>query len=193
MMKQRYLLVLASLVLLQGCAGVMLTGAGTGVNSATDRRTLGTQLSDQTIDMRALHRLGETKPLWDDSRLAVITTNGKTLLIGQTPTEAYRQQAENIVKGVPGVAEVFNEIRLGQPVDLAGRSQDTWLTSKVKSSLLAEKNIDGTKIKVVTENEEVFLIGLVTRKEADISVQLTRNISGVKRVITVFELVQAAP
>ncbi len=192
-MKQRYLLVLTTLVLLQGCAGVMLTGAGTGVGSATDRRTLGTQLSDQTIDMRALHRLGETKPLWDDSRLAVITTNGKTLLIGQTPTEAYRQQAEKIVKGVPGVSEVFNEIRLGQPVDLAGRSQDTWLTSKVKSTLLAEKNIDGTKIKVVTENGEVFLIGLVTQKEADISVQLTRNISGVKRVITVFELVQAAP
>jgi osmotically-inducible protein OsmY len=193
MMKQGYTLILASVLLLQGCAGVMLTGAGTGVNSATDRRTLGTQISDQTIDMRALHRLGATKPLWDDSRLAVITTKGKTLLIGQTPTDTYRQQAEDIVRGVPGVSEVFNEIRIGQPVELAGRSQDTWLTSKVKSTLLAEKNIDGTKIKVVTENGEVFLIGLVTQKEADISVQLTRNISGVKRVITVFEFVQAAP
>ncbi|MFP2770091.1 division/outer membrane stress-associated lipid-binding lipoprotein [Oceanisphaera sp. KMM 10153] len=193
MMKQGYMLILTSALLLQGCAGAMLVGTGTGVGSVTDRRTFGTQISDQTIDMRALHRLGATKPLWDDSRFAVITTNGKSLLIGQTPTDVYRQQAEDIVRGVPGVSEVFNEVRIGQPVELAGRSQDTWLTSKVKSTLLAEKNLDGTKIKVVTENGEVFLIGLVTRKEADISVQLTRNISGVKRVITVFEFVQAAP
>ncbi|MFD1006935.1 MULTISPECIES: division/outer membrane stress-associated lipid-binding lipoprotein [Oceanisphaera] len=192
-MKSRYLIVLASALLLQGCAGVMLAGAGTGIGSVTDRRTVGTQLSDQTIDMRATHRLGDTKPLWNDSRLVVITTNGKSLLIGQAPTEQYRQQAEDVVKGVPGVTEVFNEVRLTQPLDITARSQDSWLTSKVKSTLLAEKNLDGTKIKVVTENSEVFLIGLVTQKEADIAVNLARNINGVKRVITVFELIQAAP
>ena len=192
-MKARLLLCFGTAVLLQGCAGVMVAGAGTGVGAAVDRRPVSTQVSDQAIDMRALHRLGETKPLWDDSRLAVITTNAKTLLIGQTPTEEYRRQAEEIVRGVPGVAEVYNEVRLGQSLSLAARSQDTWLTSKVKSTLLAEKNIDGTKIKVVTENSEVFLIGLVTQKEADIAVQLTRSISGVARVITVFEFIQAAP
>ncbi|GGB36628.1 BON domain-containing protein [Oceanisphaera marina] len=192
-MKPRYLLVLVPLLLLQACAGVMLAGAGTGIGSVTDRRTVGTQLSDQTIDLRATHRLGNAKPLWDDSRLVVITTNGKSLLLGQAPTEAYRQQAEDIVKGVPGVTEVFNEVRQSQPLDVTARSQDTWITSKVKSTLLAEKNLDGTKIKVVTENREVFLIGLVTQKEADISVQLARNINGVQRVITVFEFVQAAP
>ena len=192
-MKSRYLIVLASALLLQGCAGVMLAGAGTGIGSVTDRRTVGTQLSDQTIDMRATHRLGDTKPLWNDSRLVVITTNGKSLLIGQAPTEQYRQQAEDVVKGVPGVTEVFNEVRLTQPLDITARSQDSWLTSKVKSTLFAEKSLDGTKIKVVTENSEVFLIGLVTQKEADIAVNLARNINGVKRVITVFELIQAAP
>lgn len=192
-MKARLLLCFGTAVLLQGCAGVMVAGAGTGVGAAVDRRPVSTQVSDQAIDMRALHRLGETKPLWDDSRLAVVTTNARTLLIGQTPTEEYRRQAEEIVRGVPGVAEVYNEVRLGQPLSLAARSQDTWLTSKVKSTLLAEKNIDGTKIKVVTENSEVFLIGLVTQKEADIAVQLTRSISGVARVITVFEFIQAAP
>ena len=192
-MKPHYLVILGSVLLLQGCPGVMLVGAGTGIGSATDRRTVGTQISDQAIDMRATHRLGATQPLWADSRLVVITTNGKSLLIGQAPTEAYRQQAEDVVKGVPGVTEVFNEVRLRQPLDVTARSQDTWLTSKVKSTLLAEKNIDGTKIKVVTENGEVFLIGLVTQQEADISVQLARNINGVKRVITVFEFIQAAP
>ncbi|MCT7654906.1 BON domain-containing protein [Oceanimonas sp. NS1] len=107
---------LTSLALLQGCAGLVAAGGATGANVITDRRTLGTQLSDQTIEMRALHRLGEEKPMWNESRFAVITTNGKTLLIGQAPTEAYRARAEEIVRGVPGVTEVFNEVRIGQPL-----------------------------------------------------------------------------
>lgn len=192
-MSHKLPLIFAVTLLLQGCAGVMLAGAGTGIGSITDRRAVSTQVSDQTVDMRATHRLGTTNPLWADSRVVVITTNGKSLLVGQTPTQEYSQQAEAVVKGVPGVTEVFNELRITAPLDITARSQDTWLTSKVKSTLLAEKNIDGTKVKVVTENSEVFLIGLVTQKEADISVQLARNIAGVKQVITVFEFVQAAP
>ena len=189
----KLLMILTSLVLLQGCAGLLVAGGATGGAMATDRRTVGTQLSDQTIEMRALHRLGETKPLWDNSRLAVVTTNGKALLLGQTPDDNGRRQAEEVVRGVPGVQDVFNEIRIGQPVSLSVQSRDTWLTSKVKSTLLAEKNLDGTKIKVVTENSEVFLIGLVTQREADIAVLLTRNIGGVAKVVTVFEYVQPAP
>lgn len=192
-MKSRSFIVLTSLLLLQGCAGLVLAGAGTGIGSVTDRRTVGTQISDQTIDMRAVHRLGEAKPLSDDSRLVVITTKGKSLLIGQTPTDAYSQQAEDIVKGVPGVTQVYNEVRLSKPLDVGDRSNDSWLTSKIKSALLANKTLDGTKIKVVTENSEVFLIGLVTQKESDIAVEVARNINGVKQVITVFELIQVVP
>lgn len=192
-MKQKLLIIAALAVLLQGCAGVMLLGAGTGVASVTDRRTVGTQVSDQTIDMRATHRLGEAKPLWDESRVVVITTKGKSLLVGQAPTEEYRQQAESIVKEVPGVSKVYNEIRLTQPLSVSARSQDTWLTSKVKSALLTNKKLDGTKVKVVTEGTEAFLIGLVTQEEADIAVELARNVAGVSHVITVFEFVQKAP
>lgn len=191
-MKAPYVIVIASALLLQGCAGLVLAGAGTGISSATDRRTLGTQVSDQTIDMRASHRLGDAKPLSDDSRVVVITTNSKSLLVGQAPTEAYREQAENIVKGVPGVEKVYNEVRLHEPLSVGERSNDSWLTSKVKSAILANKALDGTKIKVVSENDEVFLIGLVTQQEADIAVEVARNIKGVARVITVFELIQVA-
>ncbi|AEY00616.1 secreted protein [Oceanimonas sp. GK1] len=192
-MNKTVITLLTSLALLQGCAGLVAAGGATSANMITDRRTFGTQIGDQTMEMRALHRLGEEKPMWNESRFAVIITNGKALLIGQTPTEAYRARAEAIVREVPGVREVFNEVRIGPPLTLAQQSRDTWLTSKVKSTLLAEKNIDGTKLKVVTENTEVFLIGLVTRKEADIAVQLSRNVAGVSRVVTAFEYVQDAP
>ncbi|MBU3824364.1 MAG: divisome-associated lipoprotein YraP [Candidatus Oceanisphaera merdipullorum] len=192
-MRTHIIVLLSSALLLQGCVGVLFAGAGTGIASVTDRRAVSTQVSDQAIDIRATHRLSTNKQLWEQSRIVVITTNGKSLLVGQTPTQAASQQAEEIVKSVPGVTEVFNELRIMAPLDMTARSQDSWITSKVKSTLLAEKNIDGTKVKVVTENSEVFLIGLVTQREADISVQLARNISGVKRVITVFEFIQAAP
>lgn len=192
-MNYKLTLFVAGSLLLQGCVGVMFAGAGTGIASVTDRRPVGTQVSDQTIDMRATHRLGASHPLWEESRVVVITTNGKSLLIGQTPSQEYSQQAEEIVKAVPGVTEIFNELRITPPLDITARSQDSWITSKVKSTLLAEKNIDGSKVKVITENGEVFLIGLVTQKEADISVQLARNIAGVKRVVTAFEFVQVAP
>ena len=192
-MKTKIISILSLTLLLQGCVGVLFAGVGTGIASVTDRRATSTQVSDQAIDVRATHRLSTTNPLWKDSRLVVITTNGKSLLIGQTPSQAYSQQAEAIVKGIPGVSEVFNELRITKPIDMTARSQDSWLTSKVKSTLLAEKNLDGSKVKVVSENGEVFLLGLVTQREADISVQLARNIAGVKRVITVFEFVQAAP
>ncbi|MCC4264935.1 divisome-associated lipoprotein YraP [Oceanimonas baumannii] len=192
-MNKTLITLLTSLALLQGCAGLVAAGGATGANMITDRRTIGTQINDQTIEMRAMHRLGEEKPMWDDSRFAVIATNGKVLLIGQTPAEQYRARAEAIVAEVPGVKEVFNEVRVGTPLTLTQQSKDTWLTSKVKSTLLAEENIDGTKLKVVTENAEVFLIGLVTRNEADVAVQLTRNVAGVSRVVTAFEYIQHAP
>ncbi|OYD24595.1 division/outer membrane stress-associated lipid-binding lipoprotein [Oceanimonas baumannii] len=192
-MNKTLITLLTSLALLQGCAGLVAAGGATGANMITDRRTIGTQINDQTIEMRALHRLGEEKPMWDESRFAVIATNGKVLLIGQTPTEQYRARAEAIVTEVPGVKEVFNEVRVGTPLTLTQQSKDTWLTSKVKSTLLAEKNIDGTKLKVVTENTEVFLVGLVTRNEADVAVQLTRNVAGVSRVVTAFEYIQNVP
>lgn len=192
-MKAKIITALSLSLLLQGCVGVMLAGAGTGIASVTDRRAVSTQVSDQAIDVRATQRLNTTNPLWAQSRVVVITTKGKSLLIGQTPTEEFSQQAEAIVKEVPGVVEVFNELRITQPLDITARSHDSLLTSKVKSVLLTEKNIDGTKVKVVTENKEVFLIGLVTQKEADIAVKLARNVGGVQRVITVFEFIQAAP
>ncbi|ART80832.1 BON domain-containing protein [Oceanisphaera avium] len=192
-MKAKLITTLSLSLLLQGCAGVLLAGAGTGVASLTDRRAVSTQVSDHAIDVRATHRLSTTQPLAEKSRVVVITTKGKSLLLGQTPTPELSQQAEEIVKDIPGVEEVFNELRITPPLDITARSQDSVLTSKVKSTLLAEKNIDGTKVKVVTEAHEVFLIGLVTQKEADIAVKLARNVSGVKRVITVFEFIQAAP
>jgi hypothetical protein len=114
------------------------------------------------------------------------------LLVGQTPSDAYKQEAGKIVGRIEGVRHVYNELRLGKPVSIGVRSNDTWITSKVRADMLGTKNFDSTKVKVVTENSEVFLIGLVTRQEGDQAVEIARHVSGVKQVIKAFEFAQNA-
>ncbi len=112
------------------------------------------------------------------------------LLVGQTPSDAYKLEAGKIVARIEGVRHVYNELRLGQPVSIGVRSNDSWITSKVRADMLGAKNFDSAKVKVVTENGEVFLIGLVTRQEGDHAVEIARHVSGVKRVIKAFEFAQ---
>lgn len=182
---------LASLLLLQGCAGVIVAGAATTAAVANDRRTIGSQLDDQSIELKASGELAKLKELSSVSRIVPVSTNGKVLLIGQTPNQGYKDQAGQTVAKIPGVRQVYNEIRLRQPIGLSGQSNDTWLTSKIKTDLLMRKNFDSTHIKVNTEDSEVFLSGLVTRAEGETAVDVTRQVSGVRKVVKVFEYVQA--
>ncbi|GAA4500272.1 division/outer membrane stress-associated lipid-binding lipoprotein [Pseudaeromonas paramecii] len=182
---------LTSLLLLQGCAGVIVAGAATTAAVANDRRTIGSQLDDQSIEMKVNSELAKLKELNAVSRIVPVSTNGKVLLVGQTPNQGYKDKAGQVVAKIPGVRQVYNEVRLRQPLGLSGQSNDTWLTSKIKTDLLMRKNFDSTHIKVNTEDGEVFLSGLVTRAEGETAVEITRNVSGVRKVVKVFEYVQA--
>ncbi|QFI55755.1 division/outer membrane stress-associated lipid-binding lipoprotein [Aeromonas simiae] len=181
---------LAGSLLLQGCAAVFAGGAATTAKVAGDRRTVGAQWDDQTIELKSANLLADNKQLSAASKISVYSNNGRVLLIGQTPSEAYKVEAGRIVSRVSGVRHVYNELRIRQPVDLSVRSNDTWITSKVRTDMLGAKNFDSGKVKVVTENGEVFLIGLVTRAEGDRAVEIARHVSGVKQVIKAFEYVQ---
>ncbi|MGE6106923.1 division/outer membrane stress-associated lipid-binding lipoprotein [Aeromonas sobria] len=177
-------------LLLQGCAAVLVGGAAGTATSAGDRRTLSTQWDDQAIELKAANLLADNKALSAASKISVYSNNGRVLLVGQTPTDAYKLAAGQTVGRIEGARHVYNELRLGKPVSIATRSNDSWITSKVRADMLATKNFDSTKVKVVTENGEVFLIGLVTRKEGEQSVEIARHVSGVTRVIKAFEYAQ---
>ena len=183
------LALLTGVLLLQGCAAVAGGAAGTAKASG-DRRTLGAQWDDQTIELKAANLLADNKPLSAASKISVYSNNGRVLLVGQTPSDAYKQEAGRIVSRIEGVRHVYNELRLGNPVSIGVRSNDTWITSKVRADMLGTKNFDSAKVKVVTENGEVFLIGLVTRQEGDQAVEIARHVSGVKQVIKAFEFAQ---
>lgn len=182
--------VVASVLILQGCAGLVVAGAATTAVMVSDNRSIGAQIDDQNIEIKAANALGKNEALMKVSRISTISNNGHVLLVGQTSNEDYRQQAENIVRSVAGVSKVYNEIRVAGLISLSQRSSDSWLTTKTKSLLLDDPEVNPLKIKVVTENSEVFLIGLVTREEAAKAVEITRNINGVKRVVKVFQYVE---
>ena len=181
---------LVSSLLLQGCAAVVVGGAAGTAKASGDRRTLGAQWDDQTIELKAANLLADNKPLSAASKISVYSNNGRVLLVGQTPSDVYKIEAGKIVSRIEGVRHVYNELCLGQPASFTTRSNDSWITSKVKADMFGTKNFDSTKVKVVTENSEVFLIGLVTRQEGEQAVQSARHVEGVKRVIKAFEFAQ---
>lgn len=191
-MKKTSLLIalLTSSLLLQGCAAVIAGGAATTAKVAGDRRTFGAQWDDQSIELKAANLIADQKQMADVSKISVYSNNGRVLLIGQTPTDAYKQEAGRIVSRIQGVRHVYNELQIGRPVNISVRSNDTWITSKVRADMLGTKNFDSGKVKVVTENGVVYLIGLVTRQEGEKAVEIARRVSGVKRVVKAFEFAQ---
>lgn len=179
--------VLASLILLQGCGAALVAGTAGAVSSATDRRTLGTQIDDNNLEIKAAIALKEHQQLTKYTNISVVSLNGNVLLLGQAPTSEMRSLAHQTVERIQGVKKLHNQIRIGNMTGISTKTHDTWLTSKVKSKLLTNEHISSNDIKVITENGEVFLMGLVTQQEANVAVEVARHVSGVVKVIKVFE------
>lgn len=181
------LAVLISALLLQGCVGAVVVGsAAVATKTATDPRTVGTQVDDGTLELRASNALSKNEQLKKEARVNVMAYQGKLLLTGQAPTQALSEEAKKIAMGVDGVTEVYNEIRIMQPISLGTVSMDTWITTKVRSQLLASDTVKSSNVKVTTENGEVFLMGLVTDTEAKAAADIASRVSGVKHVTTAF-------
>jgi osmotically-inducible protein OsmY len=174
-------------LLLQGCAG-LIVGAGMGaVAVAHDNRTIGTQLDDKTTGSRIATILGTDESIKNQTNITVQVFNGTALLVGQAPTQDLIQYAGKLTNSVKHVKKLHNQIRLGAPVPPSVVANDVWLASKIKTKLIGDKRIDGLNIELEVENGEVFLMGLISAREAAIAVELTRHIDGVKQVIKAFE------
>ncbi|ABS46713.1 MULTISPECIES: division/outer membrane stress-associated lipid-binding lipoprotein [Yersinia pseudotuberculosis complex] len=182
---------LFSALLLQGCVGAVVVGsAAVATKTATDPRTIGTQVDDGTLEARVVNALSKDKEIKSQTRFVVTAYQGKVLLTGQTPSAELSNRAKQIASGVDGATEVYNEMRLGKPVDLSTASMDTWITTKVRSQLLTSDSVKSSNVKVTTENGEVFLLGLVTQQEAQSAAQIASKVSGVKHVTTAFTIVK---
>lgn len=181
------LLSTAIVVGLSGCAAALVGATAVGISAATDTRSVGTQLDDQTIEIRTITALkGEGR--LDNSRVQVVSFNRAVLLLGQVSDSSLRDLATHIVRNVEGVQRVHNELQVAPVISLGQISKDTYITSKIKAKFVTDEMIKATDIKVVTENAEVALMGIVTREVADHAIEITRNTNDVKRVIDAFEI-----
>ena len=154
--------VLISALLLQGCVAAAVVGtAAVGTKAATDPRSVGTQVDDGTLEVRVNSALSKDEQIKKEARINVTAYQGKVLLVGQSPNAELSARAKQIAMGVDGANEVYNEIRQGQPIGLGEASNDTWITTKVRSQLLTSDLVKSSNVKVTTENGEVFLMGLL--------------------------------
>jgi len=176
---------LLTAALLQGCAPVVMVGAGAAVMSYEDRRTTGAQVDDQTIELRAGNRIDDRF----GSRVHVNVTsyNRYVLLTGEVPDEAARSEIEKSVRGVTNVLGVTNDLQVAGVSSATSRSNDTFLTTSVKTRFLNSDKFNVIHVKVVTEASVVYLLGVVTEQEATDAVELARTTSGVRKVVKMFE------
>jgi osmotically-inducible protein OsmY len=188
-------LVLAAATALPACAPLLLGGAVVGgTMMATDRRTSGAQIEDQSIELKAANRAREAVAVADRDRTHVSVTsyNRIVLLTGEVASEADKANVEQAVGRIENLKNVVNELGVGSPSSLSGRSSDTLITSKVKASLVEAKDIMSAAFKVVTERGVVYLMGRVTEREATRATDIARGVSGVMKVVRVFEVVSEA-
>lgn len=184
---------LAALVttnLLSACAPIVVGGAASGVTAAHDRRTVGTFIDDEGIELKARLAIFENKELNRQIHINIISINGVVLLVGQAPAEELRMQAETITRSIPKVRLVHNEMSIAAPNSYMVRSSDSVITAKVKTGFFGIKDLedfDPSRVKVVTENGVVYLMGILKQAEANAVTNRARQVGGVQKVIKLFE------
>jgi len=184
--------VLAATVLQSGCAPLVVGAAAVGtVMVASDRRPADVQLADQRIELQAGQRVGSL--VKDDGHVNITSYNKQALVTGETRTEALKQEVERTVAGIAEVRGVVNEIQVAPLASLSSRTNDTRLTGVVKGKFLDDAKFSPLYVKVVTESGVVYLLGIVTHKEADDATNIARHVSGVKRVVRVFDYIPEPP
>jgi osmotically-inducible protein OsmY len=172
---------------LSACAPLVVGGAVVGGLVVTDRRTSGIQLEDEGIELRGANRIRDA--VGSRVRVNLTSYNRQVLLTGEAPNAEDRQRVEQIVAGVENVRAVVNELVIMDSPTLTQRSSDLLVSGKVKAAMVDAKDLQANAFKVVTERGTVYLMGRVTRGEADRATEVTRSVSGVQKVVRILEII----
>lgn len=184
---RKFTLIALCIPLLGGCVGAAVVGAGAGALMVVDRRPSEIYIADQGLELRASSRIDEK--FGDKVHVSVTSYNRMMLLTGEVPTAEIKAEVEKIAAGVPDVKSIANELAIAGPSSFGVRSNDSYITSKVKARFVDANKFSANVVKVVTEAGVVFLLGIVTQAEADAAVEIARTTGGVLKVVRVFEIV----
>ena len=182
-------LLTAVLMLLNGCAALVDSVNQEPIAIDEGERTWGSWLDDQTVETVTTVNIKKADPALRSARVKVISFNGIVLLVGQVPNQQLKELASHTAQNVAKVRQVYNELEIGPNADLMTQSNDSWLTGKIKTAMLANDAVTGDKIKINTEQGTVFLMGLVTPEMAAEAASIAANTRGVSRVVKVFEYI----
>ncbi|WP_322043770.1 BON domain-containing protein [Paraburkholderia sp. J67] len=173
---------------LQGCFLALAGAAGGTALVATDRRTVGSQTEDREIQVKALSNV--TSGLPDTAHVNVAVFNQRVLLTGEVPDEGAKQKAESIVRGIPNVGSIVNELSVQPASSFSSRANDSYLEGRVKSELVMYKDISANNFKVVAERGNIYLMGLVTQREGTVAADASSTVSGVAQVVKCYQYIQ---
>jgi len=187
---KKLFLLFAFVMLSQGCVFVAGAAAGAaGIAVVYDHRKLEKILLDQQIAHEISNKIAKIHGIKESGHIDVTCFNQVVLLTGQTTTEIQRQQASDIAHSIFEVTRVYNQITLRAATSTLTHASDGWITTKIKTQMLATKGLESSTVKVVTENGTVYLMGIVTHDQADTTVNIARKVSGVQRVVKIFQYV----
>ena len=185
---KKIIAIIAAILFLPGCMpAVFVAGAAAGGAVIYDHRSTKDILDDRNITFQVQNKLDHDMRLRQHAHVSIATFNHVALLLGQAPNNELRNHAEAIVKANPKIKILYNEITIGKPIANMARANDAWITTKVKTVLLATPGLSSTNLKIVTENGVVYLMGLTTRTQAKLAAAKTRKVAGVRKVVKLFE------
>ncbi|MDY7561827.1 BON domain-containing protein [Pseudomonas sp. 10B1] len=175
---------------LSGCSSVLTATRDTPIQDDRGTRTFGSKIDDSLIETKVAVNVAKANPDLDEGSHIIVTSfNGIVLLAGQTPRADLKSLAEQAAASVQRVKKVNNELQIMAPSSILARNNDAWLTTKIKTQMLTDNTIPGSRIKVVTENGIVYLLGLVTQQEATRATNLVQGVSGVQKIVKLFEYI----
>ncbi len=188
--KRLGLMALTLCLSLSGCSSVINASREAPIDDDRGTRTLGSKIDDSLIETKVAVNIAKANPDLDqNSHIVVSSFNGVVLLAGQTPRADLKSLAEQTAGQVQKVKKVHNELQVLQPSSLLARNNDAWLTTKIKTQMLTDSSIPGSRIKVITENGIVYMLGLLTQAEANRATNLVQGVSGVQKIVRLFEYI----
>lgn len=188
MLKIRCIAFILAVSLLTSCIAMVVAGAAATGIIVYDRRSTFMMESDARI-FHTIQTVIAHNPAFHDSRIVIISFNQDVLLVGETPMASLRVVAERVAQQAPNVRHVYDEINVAYPISLSQQSKDTLITGDVRSHILTKKGLESGSIRIATENGIVYLMGIVTKKQASLAVDVVRQINGVQKVVKVFQYI----
>jgi len=188
--KRLGLMALTLCLSISGCSSVLTSTRNSPIEDDRGTRTIGSKIDDSLIETKVSVNIAKANADLDKgSHIVVSSYNGVVLLAGQTPRADLKSLAEQTAGQVQRVKKVHNELQVMQPSSILARNNDAWLTTKIKTQMLGDANVPSTRIKVITENGIVYMLGLVTQGEANAATSVVQGVSGVQKIVKLFEYI----